>query len=209
MNDTFTWPVGREHNASARDGRRSRLPPAAAYVAGTVIGGSAAGLLLGLIGSGAADIRLRPLHEALMIALLALAVMASGLELLGRVEPLPESRAQVPKRWLFWRRRWKTGLAFGLMLGAGVFTHMQHAALYVLAVVIVLAGSPWVGVVVGGTYGLGRGTALVVTWTTDRIMGKRLRWERLYGLRPWTSTALVLCGAASVAATIVVAAPTM
>jgi sulfite exporter TauE/SafE len=135
----------------------------AAYAASATAGGALAGAALGWLGAQVADAAAW-LGTAAVVAAALLAVYAVALESAGRVAPLPERAAQVPRRWTLWRNRSRTAVAFGLMLGAGGFTWLHHAAMYVLALIAAFSASPAVGAAVGALYGLGRGLMLVVAW---------------------------------------------
>jgi hypothetical protein len=159
MNDTFAEPVGPgPHNST-----RPPALPVAVYGLSAAGGGALAGAALGWVG---AQIATSPnwLRTAAAVVAAAVAVVAVAFEATGRVAPLPERPAQVPRRWTLWRNKSRTAVAFGLMLGAGGFTWLHHASMYVLAVAAAFAASPALGAAVGAVYGLGRGSMLVVAW---------------------------------------------
>ncbi len=126
MGHVLTWPV--DHDT--HDQRVTEWPPfgpIAAYVLGALIGGTAAGVV---IAAPAAEIRDAAGSITVASAAGALALSAAALQWKGRVAPLPESSKQVPRRWLLWRHRARTALAFGLVIGAGALTRLRHAAAY-------------------------------------------------------------------------------
>jgi hypothetical protein len=163
MHTVLTWPVG--HDA---DSPRSPVPPfgpVGIYVVGTAVGGlafAAVGSAVGLALGGTRSSRL-------VLLAVGIAAVAVVFQLLGRIAPLPEHRAQVPRQWLLWPDRRKTALAFGLIIGAMVLTHLRHASAYVLGTIIFLAPSLASGVALGGAYGVARGMPLVLTWASDRL----------------------------------------
>jgi hypothetical protein len=175
MGHVLTWPVDRD----AQGQRVTEWPPfgpIAAYVLGALIGGAATGLV---IAAAAAEIRDAVGSVPVAGGAGTLALSAAALQWQGRVAPLPESSKQVPRRWLLWGRRALTALAFGLVIGAGAFTRLRHAAAYALLAVIALAPSVGVGVLIGSTYGLSRGATVFMTWFGDRFLGTRPAWSAL------------------------------
>jgi uncharacterized membrane protein YdbT with pleckstrin-like domain len=181
MNDVFTWPVGcagqPQYSSSAHAAAGT---PVASYVLACTCGGFVGASLLGLLGTG-----LRELLGISSGSLLAVAFPIVGVaavcQLAGRVAPLPERHAQVPQRWLLWRRRSLTAVAFGLVIGAGALTYLWHATAWVLAVLVVAAPTWQSAAVVGAIYGAGRGLALAVTWTLDRCARRRPAWDAYGG----------------------------
>jgi hypothetical protein len=163
MHVVLTWPVG--HDAHAPRTPAPPAAPVAAYVVGTAAGGATAAGLVAVMGRalGGAD------APGLVVVALAVVVLAIALQANGRVAPLPERRAQVPRQWLLWADRRKTALAFGLMIGAMVLTHLRHASAYVLGATVVLAPSVGAGAALGAAYGMFRGMPLIVTWACDRL----------------------------------------
>jgi hypothetical protein len=138
-------------------------------------------------------IRVRALVALVFVALLGAA--AVWLEMSGRVAPLPQRRAQVPRRWTLWRSKSRTAAAFGFMLGAGVFTYLHHATAYVLALVILVSASPVAGVLIGGVYGLTRGVMLAYAWAAPPSLSASKRVPRWVGT---ASNLLPLGGIASI-----------
>jgi hypothetical protein len=165
MGLVLTWPVGR---AADGDGSTQPAPagPVLAYLAGTTLGGTLTGLVVGAVVA-----LLAPLpDEVRLVAAGALLLAAVVAELRGTVAPLPERRGQVPRTWLAWPSR---TLAFGIMIGAGVATFLKHAVAYALLAIALVAPSPWAAVLVGTGYGFARGATLAATWLGDRYLGRR------------------------------------
>lgn len=90
-----------------------------------------------------------------------ISLFASILQWRGKLRPLLERQAQVPRRWLLWRSPVLTAGAFGFVLGAGVFTYLHHAAAYVLGAALIVAPSPSAGAALGAVYGSTWGFVLV------------------------------------------------
>lgn len=137
------------------------------------------------------------------VLLAALVVVAACLELTGRVHPLPQRQAQVPRRWLLWRSRTRFAAAYGFMVGCGVVTFLDHAAAYGAAACVLLAPSPAAAAVVGALYGAARGGTLAMSWLVARYRRREVRWEVLIERRglvgavlataSMVSFAIVLC----------------
>jgi hypothetical protein len=177
MRTVLTWPVGH----AAQPQRASVTAPlrhVLVYAASCTFGGAIVALALASVAMAmraAGDV----LATALVLMACSVATFAVVCEWRGAVRPLPERSRQVPRHWLLWPCRSCTAAAFGLMLGAGVFTHLLHAAMYVVAALIVLAPSVAAGVAVGVIYGGTRGAIVLVTWAADRRSRPRPPWQRL------------------------------
>src|SRR5256885_11759621 len=136
-------------------GRRARWTvTAAVFIAGSTLGGTALGALLGQLGSlslGAAGTGAR-------IALVGIA-LAAGLtwELAGAAVPGP--RRQVDERWLDRYRSWVYGLGFGVQLGAGIVTVVVTSAVYAVLVAAFASADPIAGAAIGAVAGGLRGAA--------------------------------------------------
>ena len=205
MNDVFSWPVGCANHCETLDrSEKAPLLPVLAYMTGCAIAGASTGFLLALLGAVVRDAS--PLADLLTTAAAVTLVLAAVLlELKGRVAPLPQLKAQVPRRWLAWRRRAWTAGAFGLVIGSGVLTHLQHAVAYALAALILLAPSPLVGLGIGSAYGATRGLALLATWLGDRYLGSRFAWDQLARRRAMShelAAAAAICCSLAVVTTI-------
>ena len=174
MGFVLTWPVGH-----ATHSRRGSPPapalPVVAYTLAAALGGGVAGYGLAQAGTLASETSYT-VDAALVATASAIALTAIVLQWYGRVDPLPERQAQVPRQWLLWRRPPFTAAAFGVMIGSGVLTRLMHATAYVLAAMVVVAPSVEAGALIGVVYGMSRGMTLVLTWAGDRLVGRRLRW---------------------------------
>src|SRR5687768_17502625 len=116
------------------------------------------GLLLGSVGAlfGA----LLPRWRSLGAWLLAAAVIA-GAELLGKRLPLPQNARAVPQE-IITSGSHSGPLQFGFEMGTGVRTFMPSGVPHILALGLLLTGSPIIGLVAGIGFGLGR-VAMTVT----------------------------------------------
>ncbi len=116
------------------------------------------GLLLGIAGTllGA----LLPRWLSFGAWLLAAAVIA-GAELLGKRLPLPQNARAVPQE-IITSGSHSGPLQFGFEMGTGVRTFMPSGVPHIVAIGLILTGSPLVGLVAGIGFGLGR-AAMTVT----------------------------------------------
>jgi hypothetical protein len=172
MNLVFAQPVGCRLDDEGSALRRPAATPVVAYAAAAVAGGGAVGALLA--GAGAA---VGELHTGATfgIAIAALCAVAAILQARGRVRPLPQRHAQVPRRWTLWKSRSKLGMAFGAMLGAGAMTYLHYAAMYLLAAIALASQSAVIGALVGAAYGGVRGFVLALAWFGARSVERRER----------------------------------
>lgn len=160
MDGVYAQPVGCGVKGREDILKRPPIAPVASYGIAIVVGSLSTGGVLFLLGSTLAGVSSRSLTSAMAV----LAVIGICVELTGRVRPLPESHAQVPRRWTTWRRPWMTAAAFGFVLGMGVFTLLHHATVYVLAALIMLAPSFPTALAIAAVYGATRGLLLFLTW---------------------------------------------
>lgn len=163
----ITCPVGHDGETNRVDLRNLRDIAAHVFAAGG--GGALVAGMLAEAGTAARGLDPTTKSSVVLACGLLTAALAIGLELRGRVRPLPERRRQVPRGWLIWRRRWLTAAAFGFMLGAGVFTHLRHATMYALGAMVFLAPSIQAAVVVGAAYGANRGATVMYAWLVRRF----------------------------------------
>jgi hypothetical protein len=130
---------------------------AAAYLAGSLLGGAAVGALLGAAGS----LAVADLDAAVRFGVIAVAAVAGvALDAAGRV---PTIRRQVDERWLSTYRGWVYGAGFGAQLGTGVATIVTASTTYVALLAAFLTGSTAGGVAVGATFGIARALPLLLT----------------------------------------------
>ncbi|GAC1361793.1 MAG: hypothetical protein NVSMB32_01270 [Actinomycetota bacterium] len=137
---------------------------AAAHVAGSALGGVLAGAALGGLGRLLITVMgphwgSRQIRGWLVVAI---ALVAAGIELLGGRPPWPVRR-QVDDAWLRRYRGWVYGGAFGFQLGLAVVTIVTTAAVLAAWLAALLSASPAVGATVGALFGLSRGLPLLAT----------------------------------------------
>jgi hypothetical protein len=151
---------------------------ATAYVAGSLVGGAAAGALAGLAGSlvlSGVDVASR---VELVIGLLAAGL---ALDAWGAV---PGPRRQVDESWLDRYRGSVYGFGFGVQLGIGVVTLVRTSAVYVVLGAAVASASLSVGAAIGAVAGLLRGMTLLTAWAVRephqlvRFQARMQSWRR-------------------------------
>jgi hypothetical protein len=144
----------------AERGRGHRYRTTAAwFIVGGLIGGCALGLSAALFALGVRA--LAPSDDVVLVVagLAALIAVASDLEFGWG---LPVHHRQVNERWLDQFRPWVYGLGFGFQIGMGLATYIMTAALYLLLVLAALSQSVLIAVVLGATFGLIRGLAVLL-----------------------------------------------
>lgn len=195
MHEVLTWPVGRDVEGKA-DPERPSLAPLLSYLGAATLGGAVTALLIGATGLVIRE-SLELAHSTIFLGLIPLVWLSLVCQRAGRIDPLPERRAQVPTRWLQWSSRGRVALAFGLMIGSGGLTYLKHAAAWTLAAIVVLAPTIAAGMLVGAIYGAARSAPLAVTWRVDRASRPRPDWRSVGAVDGLLSRALVFVGGAS------------
>lgn len=148
-----------------------------AYVVSSVVGGLALGLLAALLGGLLpASWRSSP---AAYVAVAAALVVGLLLDLGVAGRRLPTWRRQVDQAWLGRYRGWVVGVGFGAQLGFGLVTIVTSATTYAVVLLCALSGSPAVGLLVGGTFGLVR--ALPSAFM-GRVVTREQLWRVLAGV---------------------------
>lgn len=166
MNLVFiTSSVEREGRESAAKRDLLHIAP---YLIAAGAGGSVSAVAVYALGLGARSLDPTPRTLILKSLILVLALVAIDRQRRGLISPLPERRRQVPRRWLRWKWRWLTAVGYGFVLGNAAFTHLRYAAIYSLALLIMLAPTITAALAAGGLYGLARGGALLRTWHLRR-----------------------------------------
>lgn len=130
---------------------------AAAYTAGSVVGGVAIGAFLGAVG----DVAVGEIGRGPRLGFLAAVAVGGALLDVGR--RLPSLHRQVDERWLSTYRGWVYGFGFGIQLGVGVATIVTASVTYVALLAAFLAASPAAGAVIGATFGVARALPLLAT----------------------------------------------
>jgi hypothetical protein len=150
------------------------------YLAGSLLGGAAVGLVSALLGSLVpSPVRSSPV-AAVVVAVAVLAGLL--LDVRARGGGLPSWRRQVDEDWMARYRSWVYGLGYGVQLGAGVLTIVTSSTVYAVLLLAAWSGHVAVGVALGLVFGLVR--ALPVLSLHDvhapgdlhRLFGRVERW---------------------------------
>jgi hypothetical protein len=179
-------------------GRRGRAtgPSCAAFALGAPVGGVVTFGGLALLGAA--------LHGGRAALGVAVAIAVAGAALDGGgVRVAPQIRRQVPEPW---RRVLPLPVAaalYGVLLGLGFTTYVLSFAVPALAAVAVALGDPFLGLLLGVAFGLGRALPIVVLAPlAGRESGLRAmtamaeRPRLLRAARAGGAAALLLCAAA-------------
>lgn len=168
----------------------------AAYGVASLVGGAAAGAIVGGIGWLATRLWAPPLSARLAVAAVATAA-AVGWDLVA-ARSLPPFR-QVDEDWLASYRGWVYGAGFGLQLGAGLTTIVTTALVPLVFVVALLGATPAWGAVVGGVFGVARSLPML---SMRRVVSAASLRSFHIRLQAWQSSArLIAPGCAVVAVT--------
>jgi hypothetical protein len=183
-------------------GRRITAAACATFLPGAIAGGlltfgSLAWLGQGLYGAGG---------RAAYVVAAAIALLAAVLEARG-ARIVPQIRRQLPEHW---RRVMPMPVAaalYGVLLGLGFTTFVLSFGVWALAGVSLALGDPWLGMVVGVAFGIGRAIPIVVlaplAGSSRGIRATEWMCERdgaYRGVRRGDAVALLLAGIALVVA---------
>lgn len=144
-----------ESLADEEPGRTRGVVSRAAFGIGALAGGAITFGALALLGAGLSG-------SAVALALAAGVAAAAAVVEAAGVGVVPRIRRQVPEHW---RREMPLPLAavlYGGLLGLGFTTFVMTWAVWALAAVCLLLGSPAVGVAVGLAFGAGRALPVIV-----------------------------------------------
>jgi hypothetical protein len=189
-----TWsPCGLSAIETIRDPSRYVRSSCAAFACGALAGGAATFTVLSVLGA------IVPSSRLAATVLVALAALAEACGLAIR----PQIRRQVPEHW---RRTMPLPVAvllYGVLLGSGFATFVYTFAVWALAAIAFVLGSPRTGAIVGIAFGLGR--ALPVVLLVQARRGRELvdamaqRPGALLLVRRCAAAALVVVAAVSAA----------
>jgi hypothetical protein len=160
-------------------GSRARwLGSLALHAAGAAATAAAFGAAVAVAGSvlGA------PWGRAGAMAVVAIAVLYAGRDLLGLPIPVPQLRRQVPDWWRTFFGRPLAAFLYGAGLGVGFLTYLGHGTLVVVAVGIAATGRPMVGALAMAPFGLARGIAPLVAARAREPEDSRRLVDRLSGM---------------------------
>jgi hypothetical protein len=172
---------------------------ATAHVAGAVVGGAFAGGAAGLAGAALGSVL-----PSGAVAWVVLVAGAAALIVDASLQPLALwPHRQVDDRWIGRYRGWVYGGGFGAQLGAGLTTVVVAATVYLLFAVIVAAGSPALGALLGGLFGLVRGLGVLVSARASTPAQLAHIHRRLDGVRRRTPLVAIAGDGAIVAGALV------
>jgi hypothetical protein len=130
------------------------------YVAGAVVGGAVLGAGLALCNRAIRELSLSPRLASVIVALLATVTIASDRSQGGL--RLPVIARQVDENWIGRYRRWVYASGFGVQIGFGFATYVMTAGLYLLVGLAVLVPGTAPAFLVGASFGLCRGLAILL-----------------------------------------------
>lgn len=171
--------------------RRQWLISTGSFVLASIMGGSAVGVLLGVMGN-VLPISMPTSAGAWLLA--AVAVVLALVEL--RVLPLkvPTLYRSVPQHWWIRYGPTRAALAYGGILGMGITTFVPLASFYLIPLAAILLG-PADGGIIGASYGLGRALPVplaslaMASGVSPSVVG---RWVMAPGRRQLTKGASAL-----------------
>lgn len=148
------------------------------FVIGSVAGGLTLGGLMAAMALSVAALQVTTTMTLWIVAVASLIAAASD----GRVSGfhLPGHDRQVNERWLDQYRSWVYGAGFGWQIGVGLATYIMTAGVYLLILMGGLTASPWIGIALGGLFGLVRGLAVYLAAGLDsgeRLLSFHARFE--------------------------------
>lgn len=154
--------------------------PLLLHLAGALLGGTALGILLGLLGA------LLPLSwlywDRTYVVLMASGVLSCAFSMsevgFFRI-PYPNSKWQVPSSWRFRLPFRMTSFVYGLGLGFGVLTRSTVSTFCVTCLAIFLLGNHTFGGLCAAIFGLGRTLPLFMMRRAARDMEANLRISNL------------------------------
>jgi hypothetical protein len=164
-------------------GKGHSYPATAAwFVVGATVGGATLGLAMAGLALGVGSLGLSDTTTG-SLALLAVLVAAGSDSGVAGVH-LPVHRRQVNERWLDRYRPWVYGAGFGGQIGCGLATYITTAAVYLMIVLGVLTGLPWVALAVGTGFGCLRGMAVLLTRHLNDPAALRAFHRRFFRVGP-------------------------
>jgi hypothetical protein len=182
----------------AERGRGHRFAVTATwFVVGSVLGGATLG---GAAALGAVALDGLSTEVALTVAGIAALVGAGTDAGVAGIRP-PFFKRQLDDAWLDRYRGWVYGLGFGWQIGVGFATYIMTTAVPVTALLAALTGNPATAFLVGLTFGLVRGLAILgsAPATTTAALGRlHQRFEALEA--PVRQATVVALGSAGVGA---------
>jgi hypothetical protein len=171
----------------------------ALYVSATLAGGVLTGLVLGYVGQIVVQLFGHPWRPLMLVGVSFASFLSSGCELNVWRFPLPQSHWQVPRHWQIQVGRRVAVVAYGTILGSGVFTKISSASFYLVLIWPVLLGDPTAGAAGFIGFAIGRVTPVVAMALSATSAETAWRWVPLLdGCRPamiaLNAVAMAACG---------------
>lgn len=127
-----------------------------------------------------------------------LAIVAGAMDLSPMKPWTP--RRQVNENWIGHYRGWVYGAGFGLQLGLGFTVFVMSWGYWAMLAIAFLSGSAAVGMLLGATFGLGRGILLLLSRQSTSPERLSSFHRRMAATKPWvfrgTGMATVAAGVA-------------
>jgi hypothetical protein len=165
--------------------RGHRYPVTVAwFTTGAVAGGATLGCLVALPSAAVGHLDPTPRAVAWTVLVATLVTCAADLRVGGFV--LPTRPRQVNEVWLGRYRHWVYGLGFGWQIGAGITTYVMTSAVYLMIVLAALVGDPLIAIVLGASFGLIRGLAVLLGSRLTTPAALRAFHRRFEQLEPWS-----------------------
>jgi hypothetical protein len=190
----------------AEQGRGHRYRTTASwFLAGSVLGGASLGAVMALVAAAVGSLGASATELAVAAVIAGAVTLAAEIRIGGF--RLPVHHRQVNERWLDQFRPWVYGVGFGWQIGAGLATYIKTYAIYLMIALAALTASPTLALLIGITFGLVRGLAVLLgrhITSTPALADfhRRFTAADLYAL-----VAVVLCEAAATLAVALVVSP--
>ena len=129
----------------------------ALFLIGSLIGSICFGIFWGAVGfliRWTANLNSEIYHKPACILVGILAILSGLLDLKIIRLAMPQIMCQVPREWLNVYGPYRTSFQWALNIGAGIKTVFTYWLFYLIAVYVIIVGSPVFGARVYGTFGL-------------------------------------------------------
>jgi sulfite exporter TauE/SafE len=153
------------------------------YLAGSLLGGAAIGMTLGLFGAGFETIvPITRTATAVIVVALGTVALAYEAHLVGL--QVPTIHRQVNEDWLARYRAWVYAGGFGFQLALGVVTIVTSATVYLTWALAFLSGSALGGLAIGVTFGIVRALPLLLVAEVESPAALRTRLRAFNAFAP-------------------------
>jgi hypothetical protein len=181
-------PVG---NGQAH--RRGELCLVLSYGVGCMVGGAILGYLLTSMGSGIQHARFMYGQSKYLLALVGAAFLIAGAREVELLKfPLPQSRWQVPRSWIYLGHN-AGAFLYGTVLGFALLNPVVCVSFYAVMIWIVLMAGRSVGLALATAYVTGRVLPVLGVWYMTRKSAHDVSWC-LRTVDPFRNVVFVLNG---------------